>query len=146
MADVNMPKLSDTMEEGTVLGWRKQDGDEVKKGEVIAEIESDKASFEIEAESDGVLHIVVGEGQAVPVGQQIGSIGGEAPAKQKPAEAEPQARQDKPEQKEGEREAEPEPKPRAKPKAATEEESDKEPKGEAPETPDRAPAEKPAPR
>lgn len=75
MADVNMPKLSDTMEEGTVLEWKKQDGQEVHRGEVLAEVESDKASFEIEAESDGVLHIVVDSGQAVPVGQQIATIG-----------------------------------------------------------------------
>jgi pyruvate dehydrogenase E2 component (dihydrolipoamide acetyltransferase) len=80
MPDVNMPKLSDTMEEGTVLDWRKQDGDEVQRGEVLAEIESDKASFEIEAEAAGVLHIVVAKGAAVPVGQIIGRIGGEAPA------------------------------------------------------------------
>src|SRR5215469_3726577 len=78
MADVNMPKLSDTMEEGTVLEWKKQDGEEVHRGEVLAEIESDKASFEIEAE--GVLHIAVDKGLAVPVGQLIGRIGGEAPA------------------------------------------------------------------
>src|SRR5438270_10996666 len=86
MSDVNMPKLSDTMEEGTVLGWRKQDGDEVKKGDVIAEIESDKASFEIEAEADGVLHIVVAEGKADPVGERIGNIGagGAKPAEQAP--------------------------------------------------------------
>src|SRR5439155_12930438 len=44
MSDVNMPKLSDTMEEGTVLEWKKRDGDEVHRGEVLAEIESDKAS------------------------------------------------------------------------------------------------------
>jgi pyruvate dehydrogenase E2 component (dihydrolipoamide acetyltransferase) len=79
MPDVNMPKLSDTMEEGTVLEWKKQDGDEVARGEVLAEIESDKASFEIEAEAAGVLHIVVGQGQAVPVGDLIGRIGGDAP-------------------------------------------------------------------
>src|ERR1700694_3519442 len=82
MSDVNMPKLSDTMEEGTVLEWKKQDGDEVHKGEVLAEIESDKASFEIEAEADGVLHIVVDKGSPVPVGQQIATIGGEAAARQ----------------------------------------------------------------
>src|SRR2546429_7737237 len=81
MPDVNMPKLSDTMEEGTVLEWKKQDGDQVSKGDVLAEIESDKASFEIEAESDGVLHIVVDKGSPVPVGQQIATIGGEAPAR-----------------------------------------------------------------
>src|SRR5438552_14990979 len=92
MAEVNMPKLSDTMEEGTVLGWRKQDGDQVKKGDVIAEIESDKASFEIEAEADGVLHIVVAEGKAVPVGAKIGDIGagGEKPAEQPEQKEQPE--------------------------------------------------------
>jgi pyruvate dehydrogenase E2 component (dihydrolipoamide acetyltransferase) len=101
MSDVNMPKLSDTMEEGTVLEWKKQDGDEVHKGEVLAEIESDKASFEIEAEADGVLHIVVDKGSPVPVGQQIATIGGEpaapkesdAPSDQEQAEAKAPAEQ-----------------------------------------------------
>ena len=74
-----MPKLSDTMEEGTVLEWKKDSGTEVKKGEVLAEIESDKASFEIEAEADGVLSIVVDTGKPVPVGALIATIGGEAP-------------------------------------------------------------------
>jgi pyruvate dehydrogenase E2 component (dihydrolipoamide acetyltransferase) len=95
MSDVNMPKLSDTMEEGTVLEWKKQDGDQVSKGDVLAEIESDKASFEIEAESEGVLHIVVDKGSPVPVGQQIATIGGEAPARKESApkteDAEPRA-------------------------------------------------------
>jgi pyruvate dehydrogenase E2 component (dihydrolipoamide acetyltransferase) len=95
MSEVNMPKLSDTMEEGTVLEWKKQDGDEVKRGDVLAEIESDKASFEIEAESDGALHIVVGQGKPVPVGEKIATIGEAAagggkgkvapPAAEKPA-------------------------------------------------------------
>ena len=92
MSDVNMPKLSDTMEEGTVLEWKKRDGEEVHKGDVLAEIESDKASFDIEAEADGVLHVVVGSGQSVPVGQLIGRIGGEAPAPTVPTQpAEPDA-------------------------------------------------------
>src|ERR1700730_4238848 len=81
MNDVNMPKLSDTMARPRVREWKKKDGDEVHRGEVLAEIESDKASFEIEAESDGVLHIVVDKGSPVPVGQQIATIGGEAPAR-----------------------------------------------------------------
>jgi pyruvate dehydrogenase E2 component (dihydrolipoamide acetyltransferase) len=91
MADVNMPKLSDTMEEGTVLEWKKGDGEGVRRGEVLAEIESDKASFDIEAETDGVLHIVVAQGKAVPVGQQIAVIGapGEAPAAKPAREAAP---------------------------------------------------------
>src|SRR5258708_39892167 len=95
MPDVNMPKLSDTMEEGTVLEWKRQDGDEVHRGEVLAEIESDKASFEIEAEADGVLHIVVAQGQAAPVGEMIGRIGGEAPAAA-PAPAAPVAASERP--------------------------------------------------
>jgi pyruvate dehydrogenase E2 component (dihydrolipoamide acetyltransferase) len=98
MSDVNMPKLSDTMEEGTVLEWKKQDGDQVSKGDVLAEIESDKASFEIEAESDGVLHIVVDKGSPVPVGQQIATIGGEAPARK---EAAPKAEDGGPRAEEG---------------------------------------------
>src|SRR3979411_3337224 len=91
MPDVNMPKLSDTMEEGTVLEWKKQDGAQVKRGDVLAEIESDKASFEIEAEADGALHIVVEQGQAVPVGQQIATIGEAAGGKGKGKAAEPPA-------------------------------------------------------
>jgi len=90
MSSVNMPKLSDTMEEGTVIEWKKQTGDAVKKGDVLAEVESDKASFELEADADGVLSIVVDAGKPVPVGDLIANIGkeGEAPAKkatQKPA-------------------------------------------------------------
>jgi pyruvate dehydrogenase E2 component (dihydrolipoamide acetyltransferase) len=88
MPAVNMPKLSDTMEEGTVLEWRKKSGEPVRKGEVLAEIESDKASFEIEAEAEGTLHIVVEQGKPVPVGQLIAQIGGEAPA---PEPSEPKA-------------------------------------------------------
>jgi pyruvate dehydrogenase E2 component (dihydrolipoamide acetyltransferase) len=91
MADVNMPKLSDTMEEGTVLEWKKAEGQEVHRGEVLAEVESDKASFEIEAESDGVLHIVVDSGQPVPVGEQIAVIGGAATAPAAAAPAQPPA-------------------------------------------------------
>lgn len=94
-----MPKLSDTMEEGTVLEWKKADKSEVKKGEVLAEIESDKASFEIEAEADGVLNIVVEKGRAVPVGDLIATIGAEKPATKKaePAKAEAKGEAARPE-------------------------------------------------
>jgi pyruvate dehydrogenase E2 component (dihydrolipoamide acetyltransferase) len=88
MPNVNMPRLSDTMEEGTVLEWKKQSGDQVRKGEVLAEIESDKASFEIEAEADGVLQIVVEQGTPAPVGDLIARIGAEGEeAPPKPAKA-----------------------------------------------------------
>jgi pyruvate dehydrogenase E2 component (dihydrolipoamide acetyltransferase) len=88
-----MPKLSDTMEEGTVLDWKKKDGDEVHKGEVLAEVESDKATFDLEAEDDGVLSIIVPKGVPAKIGAPIATIGpaGEAaPAKAvKPAAAKP---------------------------------------------------------
>ena len=94
MADVNMPKLSDTMEEGTVLTWKVHEGDQVKRGDVLAEVESDKASFDLEAEASGYLHIVVDQGNPVPVGDVIARIGDskEAPEPEANAEAEaPQA-------------------------------------------------------
>jgi pyruvate dehydrogenase E2 component (dihydrolipoamide acetyltransferase) len=82
MPDVNMPKLSDTMEEGTVLEWKKKDGDEVHKGDVLAEVESDKATFDLEAEDDGVLSIRVEKGVPAKIGAPIATIGpaGSAPA------------------------------------------------------------------
>ena len=68
--DVMMPKLSDTMEEGKILKWLKHPGDHVAIGEIIAEVETDKANVEIEAFGSGVLRkIVVEEGGTVPVGE-----------------------------------------------------------------------------
>jgi pyruvate dehydrogenase E2 component (dihydrolipoamide acetyltransferase) len=72
---VLMPKLSDAMETGKVIKWLRKEGDAVKGGEVIAEIETDKANVEIEAFGSGVLRkIVVSEGDSVPVGELIGVI------------------------------------------------------------------------
>ncbi|TMD99626.1 MAG: 2-oxo acid dehydrogenase subunit E2 [Chloroflexi bacterium] len=91
MPDVNMPKLSDTMEEGTVVEWKKKSGDEVKTGDVLAEVESDKATFDLEAEADGTLQILVEQGVPAKIGAPIAKIGeGEAaPApKAKPKEPE----------------------------------------------------------
>jgi pyruvate dehydrogenase E2 component (dihydrolipoamide acetyltransferase) len=75
MPDVNMPKLSDTMEEGTIVEWKKKSGDQVKTGEVLAEVESDKATFDLEAESDGVLAILVEQGVPAKIGAPIARIG-----------------------------------------------------------------------
>ncbi|TMF47270.1 MAG: 2-oxo acid dehydrogenase subunit E2 [Chloroflexi bacterium] len=80
MADINMPKLSDTMEEGTVVEWKKKSGDPVKKGEVIAEVESDKATFDLESEADGVLNILVEQGVPAKIGAPIARIGDTSPA------------------------------------------------------------------
>ena len=65
MAEViNMPRLSDTMEEGVVAKWLKQKGDKVEEGDILAEIETDKATMEFESFYEGVLlHIGVEEGE-----------------------------------------------------------------------------------
>jgi pyruvate dehydrogenase E2 component (dihydrolipoamide acetyltransferase) len=82
MAEVTMPRLSDTMSEGSVGRWLKKPGDRVEKDEVIAEIETDKATMELVAFESGTLQqILVPEGQVVPIGEVIGMIGdGPAPA------------------------------------------------------------------
>jgi pyruvate dehydrogenase E2 component (dihydrolipoamide acetyltransferase) len=83
MKEVTMPKLSDTMTEGTVVAWRKGVGAKVERGEVLAEVETDKATMELEAFAGGVLlEIRVAAGKTVPVGTVIGIIGtaGEQPA------------------------------------------------------------------
>src|ERR1700730_3931593 len=86
MPDVNMPKLSDTMEEGTVVDWKKSSGDDVHKGDVIAEVESDKATFDLEAEDDGKLEILVEKGVPAKIGAPLARIGEGARAKaEKPA-------------------------------------------------------------
>ena len=77
MAEViNMPRLSDTMEEGTLDKWFKKVGDTVKEGEILAEIETDKATMEFESFYDGVLlHIGIDEGSTAPVDSIIAIIG-----------------------------------------------------------------------
>src|SRR6267143_2557471 len=106
MTDVNMPKLSDTMEEGTIVEWKKKTGDAVKSGDVLAEVESDKATFDLEAESDGVLSILVEQGVPAKIGAPIATIGeasappppkksSQAPAKQKEPEAPPQVAEER---------------------------------------------------
>src|SRR5688572_993360 len=71
-----MPRLSDTMTEGTIAKWMKQPGDQVQKGEILLEIETDKATMELEAYESGVVEkVLVQEGQTVPIGQPIMLIG-----------------------------------------------------------------------
>jgi pyruvate dehydrogenase E2 component (dihydrolipoamide acetyltransferase) len=82
-SDVTMPRLSDSMEEGTVLKWLVDEGGEVKRGEPLVEIETDKANMTYDADSDGVLvEIVAQEGDTLPIGEVIARIGeaGEAKA------------------------------------------------------------------
>ncbi|WP_290439160.1 biotin/lipoyl-containing protein, partial [Jiangella alba] len=88
MTDILMPRLSDTMEEGVVSAWRKQVGEEVHAGDILVEIETDKAVMEHEAYEDGVLgEILVKEGDTAPIGAPIARlvgagepVGGAAPA------------------------------------------------------------------
>jgi pyruvate dehydrogenase E2 component (dihydrolipoyllysine-residue acetyltransferase) len=78
MPEIQMPKLSDTMTEGTLVSWKKKKGDNVSAGEVLAEIETDKATMEWESPEDGTLtEIYIEEGGKVNVGDKIAFIGGE---------------------------------------------------------------------
>jgi len=75
---LTMPKLSDTMVEGTIARWLKKAGDPVEAGDILAEVETDKATMEMEAFDDGVLEeIYVGDGQTAKVGEKIARIQGE---------------------------------------------------------------------
>jgi pyruvate dehydrogenase E2 component (dihydrolipoamide acetyltransferase) len=109
MPEIQMPKLSDTMTEGTLVAWKKKKGDQVSTGEVLAEIETDKATMEWESPEDGTLtEIYVQEGGKVNVGDKIAFVRGqgeeapkqEAPEQKKKSEAaeekKPQAETEKP--------------------------------------------------
>lgn len=106
---IRMPKMSDTMEEGVIAAWLKKVGDSVKPGDILAEVETDKATMELESYDEGVLlYIGVKEKDAVPVNGVIAVIGekgedyqhllngGDAPASEKKEEA-PKAEEKKPE-------------------------------------------------
>src|SRR3954453_19446686 len=81
-SDVVMPRLSDSMEEGTILKWLVSEGDEVKRGQEIVEIETDKANMTYEADTDGALiEIVAQEGDTLPIGEGIARIGEAGEAK-----------------------------------------------------------------
>jgi len=119
-----MPKLSDTMTEGTLVSWKKKKGDKVSAGEVIAEIETDKATMEWESPEDGTLtEIYVEEGGKVNVGDKIAFIGGEGEEIPKKEEASKKEEKKEP----------------AKKEEKTDEKKEKKPQGET-EKP--APAEK----
>ena len=99
MHDVVMPRLSDSMEEGTILRWLKAPGDPVERGEELVEIETDKANMVYEADAEGTLiELVAAEGDTLPIGEVIARVGepGEKPSgdgapaaeKAQPAESE----------------------------------------------------------
>lgn len=75
MADILMPRLSDTMEEGTISAWQKKVGDEIHAGDILVEIETDKALMDHQAYEDGVLtEILVAEGEVAPIGTPIARV------------------------------------------------------------------------
>ena len=85
MADVVMPRLSDSMEEGTILTWLKQVGDEVAVGDELVEIETDKANMAYESDVAGVLsEILAPEGQTLPIGTPIARIGSDGAGQSAP--------------------------------------------------------------
>src|ERR1035437_10612811 len=102
MPEVIMPKMGDAMEAGTLGTWLKSEGDEVEIGDVLAEIETDKATMELTAEDAGILQeIIASEGDAVPVGEAIAVIigeGEEAPPRREAKQAEDGARGDRSEE------------------------------------------------
>ncbi|HKG02905.1 MAG TPA: dihydrolipoamide acetyltransferase family protein [Conexibacter sp.] len=90
MPEITMPRLSDSMEEGTILRWLVTDGAEVARGDEIAEIETDKANMTYEADAAGTFRAVASEGDALPVGAVIAHVlgdGEEAPSGGAPAAA-----------------------------------------------------------
>jgi pyruvate dehydrogenase E2 component (dihydrolipoamide acetyltransferase) len=136
MPEIQMPKLSDTMTEGTLVAWKKKKGDKVTAGEVIAEIETDKATMEWESPEDGTLtEIYVEEGGKVEVGEKIAFIGaeGEGASKEEKKKEETKAPEKKKEQAETE-----------KPAPAKEKEAETAPPQEKKET--KATDKKPAPK
>lgn len=85
MPEILMPRLSDTMEVGTLARWLKHEGDQIHKGDAVAEIETDKAVMELEAFDEGPLtRLLVPEGATVPIGAPVAVIGEQGPAPQPP--------------------------------------------------------------
>ena len=107
MPEIQMPKLSDTMTEGTLVSWKKKKGEKVSTGDVIAEIETDKATMEWESPEDGTLtEIYVEEGGKVNVGDKIAFIGEEdeqAPKEEKKEEKKTEPKKERKAQEETEK-------------------------------------------
>jgi len=108
MPEIQMPKLSDTMTEGTLVVWKKKKGDKISAGDVIAEIETDKATMEWESPEDGTLtEIYVEEGGKVEVGQRIAFIGEEGEAAPKEEKKAPEKKPEAPKKEEAKTSEEP---------------------------------------
>ena len=148
MPEIQMPKLSDTMTEGTLVAWKKKKGDQVSAGEVLAEIETDKATMEWESPEDGTLtEIYVEEGGKVNVGDKIAFIGGEGEEaskeekEEKPKAKDEEKKEEKPKEEEAKKEEKPEPA-----KAEEKEQKAKEKEAAPPKVEGKTEPEKQAPR
>ena len=91
MGDIAMPRLSDSMEEGTILRWLKSDGDDVKRGEELVEIETDKANMTYQADAEGVLEIVAQAGATLAVGERIARLGAAGQSRTEPSGEQPES-------------------------------------------------------
>ncbi|HVG98720.1 MAG TPA: lipoyl domain-containing protein, partial [Chloroflexota bacterium] len=84
--EIVMPRLSDTMSEGTIARWVKHEGEDVKTGDVLMEVETDKATLELNSYHDGTLaRILIGDGGSAPVGTVVGIL--TKPGESLPADA-----------------------------------------------------------
>jgi pyruvate dehydrogenase E2 component (dihydrolipoyllysine-residue acetyltransferase) len=101
MNEIKMPRLSDSMQEGTILSWLREDGEQIGEGDELVEIETDKATMAYESPADGVLTIVAAVGETLPVGSVIATLGDGARVSRAPAtvpEPEPVAATDAPDE------------------------------------------------
>jgi len=149
MPEIQMPKLSDTMTEGTLVAWKKKKGDQVSAGEVLAEIETDKATMEWESPEDGTLtEIYVQEGGKVNVGDRIAFIGGEdeEARKEEEKEKEKEEKEEKPKAKEEEKKEEKSKKAEQSKEETPTTEEKEEKKAAPPKAQKKAESEKPAPK
>jgi pyruvate dehydrogenase E2 component (dihydrolipoamide acetyltransferase) len=135
MPEITMPRLSDSMEEGTILKWLKSDGDEVSEGDELAEIETDKATMTYEADAAGVLEIVAEEGQTLAIGEVIAKLKGEGDESSSDDEdEEPSADEESPDEDEEESgKEEPEEEPSEDEESDEDEEPDEDEDGDAEE-------------
>lgn len=148
MAEIIMPKMGDAMTEGKVVRWYKKQGDAVKKGEPLLEIETDKVNLDLEAEEDGPLgEILVQEGSMVDVGTVLAVIGGEAPARSAKKKEPAPEEKEKAEPAEAAPEEKSEPKKEAEPRAEKRDDAAKQsaPAAEAPSEKKVEKSEAPAP-
>jgi 2-oxoglutarate dehydrogenase E2 component (dihydrolipoamide succinyltransferase) len=99
--DIKIPTVGESITEVVIANWRKKDGETVKMNEVLVELESDKASFELQAEGEGVLHITAKEGDTVAIGAVIGMLDGGNGSTPQPETEQPEPqKQPEPEEKE----------------------------------------------